>query len=233
MSLTATGTQVAWHDPGAAEENKCCCGGCCLFSAGGGSLDEADWPSTIVVNGVTLSLETGAPDTPTYSNGDITLHRPNSSFFKINFYTGDLQGSVYQSGCLIGEYVQDPEFYDPVFPDTITVEDEFEASYVLDRLIPVTGDHVPVTVTRISPCEWTGEDDCGGVWRLVYGDDLAPDAWAIFVRTYLLDEEDNPTCTLSGTYLTVKKPAADGGAWGTPEGDYLGGGGPNMTVSVP
>lgn len=50
MSLTATGTQVAWHDPGAAEEAKCCCGECCSaevlaalapLSASGGLVGEA------------------------------------------------------------------------------------------------------------------------------------------------------------------------------------------------
>lgn len=58
MPLTATGTQVAWHDPGAGDEEKCCCGvfECCMYPwpdpegiAGGPFYPAADLPDTIIL----------------------------------------------------------------------------------------------------------------------------------------------------------------------------------------
>jgi len=233
MSLTATGAQLPWHDPGAAEEDKCCCGGgetCCLYPSSGiaaGDYFLADLPAAISY------VDSGTP----YSWGKLGAIQ-TEEVFAYNVGTGlwESIGDVsfcydYSGGYFIGYkadgsswimvvYNAGDDRYEILFsigpclitgdgnltPGDDTVEDQFEPDYT-----GTYGVFDPITLTRTSLCEWTGSgvgtEDQPYTVRLYYGSDCK---WHVAVE-------------VGATYDWIKDDPQS-----SPEGDFEG----NFTVAV-
>jgi hypothetical protein len=160
VSLTATGPQLPWHNPGAPDAEKCCCGGgCCMYPAAATApYDDADLP---LAGNVILSSETSSGLSGGryyFSNG--TLFQ-DGDFWRINFTLGELSGATYILGCLFGTYRQDPAFEDPGFPATIIVVDGFLGTYHV--VLDYTGGSISgliageCDVNRVDLCHWKAE----------------------------------------------------------------------------
>jgi len=186
MSLTATGAQLPWHDPGAAEEDKCCCGGgetCCLYPSSGiaaGDFLLADLPDAISY------VDSGTP----YSWGRLGALQ-TVEVFAYNVGTGMWEsiGDVsfcydYSGGYFIGYkadgsswimvvYNAGDDRYEILFsigpclitgdgnltPGDDTVEDQFDSTYTLSWTSP-WGNPNTATVVRTGPCSWEGTYLC-------------------------------------------------------------------------
>lgn len=150
MSLTATGSQLAWHDPGAADEDKCCCGSdedCCLYSAASFEAElfgEDDLPAT-------LRLTTTSPISFLVVSG-LSLTRSGSTYinglWKLDVYMLGWRLSydeteVAMSNCLIGDFSVSAGL------TTAITEDDFPASLSFPWS---TG---TITMNRDSLCKWS------------------------------------------------------------------------------
>ena len=190
MSLIATGTQLPWHDPGAAEEDKCCCAPeCCLYSAyslSSGGLFLVDLAEAITY------VDDGTP----YSWGKLGAIQTEEVFaYNVGTATWDSIGNVsfcyeYTGGYFIGYktdgstwamvvYNAGDDRYELLFtlgecliqgdgnftPNDNIIEDQFAAQYVVD-------DEAATVLTRVSLCRWEGGgrilsyDDNVFVWEL-------------------------------------------------------------------
>lgn len=203
--------KIAAVERGSAVD-PCCCPTetCCLYPAQAledGDLTALDLPAqlSIPVLGITNLALSGS----TYTSGWWTLERPYPDLWRL--WNDDLGGCSYVSGCLVGTYTPD-EYHtaDPACPTNPAVEDQFEAEYT-----GTYGVFDPITLTRISTCEWTGSgtgtEDQPYTVRLYYGTDYK---WHIAVTISATDYD-----CIKGDYQS--SPDADGG-------DYEG----NFTVSI-
>ncbi|MFZ4778513.1 MAG: hypothetical protein ACOYM3_24345 [Terrimicrobiaceae bacterium] len=199
MSLAATGTQLPWHDPGAAEEAKCCCGStCCMYPADmfGTGYDYDDLPETLMVDGVLYTKTTPA----NYGGvtGDIFLEGLGWVWQRYDHDEGDYSSS---NRCLI---TGDGNFT----PGDDAVEDQFAATYngraYLDSdpftRYPVDGSTQIASRTQL--CEWHGVIS---TMNLIY--DSVIQKWTASCGVYTLfagtktGNQDTPIGTYAGTAL--------------------------------
>jgi len=223
MSLAATGSQLAWHDPGATEENKCCCAppGCCLYPWPNPDGDAPLYPGTDLPVELQVSKDGGATwvtvtlDASTYSytseDGFYSIDASTLENWRVVYFEEGVQYSEGFSGCLVGSYTDfgvDPAAFmvRDVFPDTLTV--------LATLVFPET------EMFRVSRCFWESANwggwipgtPCNGLAvgqarsRLFYAEasrDFALET--VFVDVFencrtSLDIKDSPQNSPVGTY---------------------------------
>jgi hypothetical protein len=128
------------------------------FSAGSYSVE--DLPDEILIAGVLAQKQQDGYPRYTSQNEEFTVTDPDEetppedALWQVMIF-GE---SFYELDCLISSYKGSAEF---------GIEDQFADSYTMSGG-PLS---FSVTVTRVSLCIWRGEDGCGNMAYLVYGDD--------------------------------------------------------------
>lgn len=154
MPLTATGSQLPWHAPGAAEEDRCCCGGCCMYpyaQFSDGVAPPDDLPASLPLGEIFLELDIGAiayygDGAPPVGPDDETTRvlRPTATAWELATEFGHV---IHTSPCLIvgdGAYV----------PGDDIIEDQFAATYHISGLLSGFG-IADFDVVRVSLCQWS------------------------------------------------------------------------------
>jgi len=187
MSLTATGAQLPWHDPGAAEGDKCCCGGgetCCLYPSSGiaaGDFFLADLPAAISY------VDSGTP----YSWGKLGAIQ-TEEVFAYNVGTGlwESIGDVsfcydYSGGYFIGYKADGSSWVMVVYN---AGDDRYEILFSIGPCL-ITGDG------NLTPLDDTIEDQFEPTYRVTF------DVWVsgVFDTSWDIEAERNSLCAWVGS----------------------------------